>query len=145
MKKDVRSLNESKRAKLFENVVTDPNVCSFMGTMLHASLIMHMYHLQTPSYAQHVALNDFYTKSPDLADAVIEAFQGSYNAIIAEYPNAVPMVPENPVEYLKSLKAFIIERSNMLFSGLSSRAILAEIDVFVSLIDSTLYKLTKLS
>jgi DNA-binding ferritin-like protein len=37
---------------------------------------IHYYHLQTDSYAEHKALNDFYETILDIADKFLEAYQG---------------------------------------------------------------------
>lgn len=37
---------------------------------------VHYYHLQTESYAEHKALNDFYETILDIADKFMEAYQG---------------------------------------------------------------------
>lgn len=37
-----------------------------------------MLHLQSRSFSEHMALNTFYSELPELADAVIEAYQGKY-------------------------------------------------------------------
>lgn len=39
---------------------------------------IHFYHLQTQSFAEHKALNDFYETILDIADKFMEAYQGVY-------------------------------------------------------------------
>ena len=41
----------------------------------------HRAHLKTTSYAQHVALGEFYDEVVDLADEFAEVFQGTYGII----------------------------------------------------------------
>jgi hypothetical protein len=34
----------------------------------------HIFHLQTKSFAEHKALNDFYDSIPDLIDSIVESY-----------------------------------------------------------------------
>jgi hypothetical protein len=43
--------------------------------------VTHSAHLNTRSYAKHVALNEFYDGIIDLADKFAEAYQGKYGLI----------------------------------------------------------------
>jgi hypothetical protein len=65
----------------------------FFLTLLHAATNTHILHLQTTSYAEHVALGEFYKELPDLVDTVIESIQGKYGEII-QYPQDY-FVPSN--------------------------------------------------
>lgn len=41
----------------------------------------HLYHLQTTSYAEHKALNEFYGWLLDLVDSLVETYQGVHGRI----------------------------------------------------------------
>lgn len=47
--------------------------------------IAHIAHWKTKSYAEHVALGDFYDGVIDIIDKLVEAYQGSFG-IIKEIP-----------------------------------------------------------
>ena len=51
---------------------TNPKAAEFMMVLLHAATIAHIIHLQTNSFAQHMALDELYQALPDLADELIE-------------------------------------------------------------------------
>ena len=53
----------------------------FVGMMFLARDVAHSAHLNTRSYAKHVALNEFYDGIIDLADKFAEAYQGKYGLI----------------------------------------------------------------
>ena len=46
----------------------------FVGTLFLARDVAHSVHLNTRSYAKHVALNEFYDSIVDLADKFAEAY-----------------------------------------------------------------------
>jgi|TARA_R110000868_G_scaffold405080_1_gene684018 hypothetical protein len=53
----------------------------FIGTLFLARDVTHSVHLNTRSYAKHVALNEFYDSIVDLADKFAEAYQGRHGLI----------------------------------------------------------------
>ena len=53
----------------------------FIGTLFLARDVTHSVHLNTRSYAKHVALNEFYDGIVDLADKFAEAYQGRHGLI----------------------------------------------------------------
>lgn len=53
----------------------------FIGTLFLARDVTHSVHLNTRSYAKHVALNEFYDAIVDLADKFAEAYQGRHGLI----------------------------------------------------------------
>jgi lysophospholipase L1-like esterase len=53
----------------------------FVGMMFLARDVAHSVHLNTRSYAKHVALNTFYDEIVDLADKFAEAYQGRHGLI----------------------------------------------------------------
>ena len=53
----------------------------FLGNLFLARDVAHSVHLNTRSYAKHVALNEFYDAIVDLADKFAEAYQGKYGLI----------------------------------------------------------------
>ena len=57
------------------------NCNEFIGMMFLARDVTHSAHLNTRSYAKHVALGAFYDGIIDLADKFAEAYQGKYGLI----------------------------------------------------------------
>jgi hypothetical protein len=109
----------------------------FFLTLLHAATNTHILHLQTTSYAEHVALQGFYQELPELVDTVIESIQGRYGQII-QYP-ADYFVPSNtPLEELEALQVFVSQNRQYLPQD---SEIQNDVDQIASLINSTLYKL----
>lgn len=119
----------------------DSSLGKFFGTLLRSSEITHIYHLQSKSYAEHMALGSFYDAIPGLADGVIEAYQGCTGQIVSGYINEIEQ-QVSPIEYLEILKTYVVSKSTSLFPGNEYRNIINEVDAITTLIDSTLYKLT---
>lgn len=113
----------------------------FAATLLNAATTAHFMHLQSKSYAQHMALGTFYEELPDLVDAVVEQCQGK-NGVIEEYPDQECMGAGDPVAFLGWLKDYVKDtRKNLM----QDSEVQNDIDAIASLIDSTLYKLRFLS
>lgn len=55
----------------------------------HARTAAHVMHLKTRSYAEHMALAEFYEAIVDKADQLAEAYQGEYG-LIKDYPSECP-------------------------------------------------------
>lgn len=53
----------------------------FVGALFLARDVAHSVHLNTRSYAKHVALNEFYDNIVGLADKFAEAYQGRHGLI----------------------------------------------------------------
>jgi hypothetical protein len=56
----------------------------YIGLLLQSRTQTHIFHLQTKSYAKHVALQSYYEDIVDLIDDIVEAYQSSYD-IITDY------------------------------------------------------------
>jgi hypothetical protein len=50
--------------------------CEMVCKILHSRNQSHIFHLQTKSYSEHKALNDYYDNIVDLYDGLIESYQG---------------------------------------------------------------------
>jgi hypothetical protein len=81
----------------------------FASLLFEIEVVSHVAHLQTTSFAQHMALNDLYTGMVDHRDAFIEAYQGEYG-IISGYSTISCKEGTDIVKYLKgaceSVEAF---------------------------------------
>lgn len=98
----------------------------------------HVAHLQTASYAAHVALNVFYDGVVDLADRFAEAYQGCYGPI--KFTGSSFSLERDPVKMLKSLKSMV----GACRADFDEPALHNIIDETSELIASTLYKLQQL-
>jgi len=104
--------------------------------LFHSATNTHILHLQTRSYAEHVALGEYYAEIVDLADSIVEAYQGKYG-IIDGYTNDYKL-PTNPIETLISVNDCIAEHRAQLPQDTEIQNL---IDEAVALVDATLYKL----
>jgi hypothetical protein len=113
---------------------------AFFATLLNSATTAHILHLQTGSYAQHKALNTLYADLPDLADDLIEAYQGKYG-IVKDYPAQSVTTPSDALGFVQELRAFVA--NNRYVALKQSDTELQNItDNIVELLDSTIYKLT---
>jgi DNA-binding ferritin-like protein len=112
--------------------------------ILSSQIQVHVYHLQTKSYAEHKALEGFYSEIGDLADALIEAYQGIYG-IIEEYASYKITSYKSLAETLKYFTELRSQVEELRKSVQDKSNLQNEIDTIVTLIDSTVYKLKFLS
>ena len=112
------------------------NVALFAATLLHSATNAHFAHWSTNSYAEHIALGDYYDEIVDLVDAYVEAYQGAYEQI-KSFPSAFHQ-PKDIVKYLQSLQKFVKEARNDLPED---EQLCNLVDAIADLIDSTTYKL----
>lgn len=115
----------------------NPAAAEFFMTLLHAGTSGHILHLQTRSYAQHKALDDFYSSIVDQADALIEAYQGKYGLVL-DYPSGYAAPTSEPVQFLSDLSEYITFNRPSVGSDSELQNL---IDGVMELIDSTIYKL----
>jgi pyruvate/2-oxoacid:ferredoxin oxidoreductase alpha subunit len=67
-----------------EDIVESSDLPSIMSLLIFSQTQVHIFHLQTKSHAEHVALNEYYDTIDDLVDEFIESYQGEFG-IIEEY------------------------------------------------------------
>ena len=112
-------------------------VAVFVMRLMHARTDGHIMHLQTRSYAEHMALGAFYEGIGDLIDSFVEAYQGAYD-LIKEYPDGYIAPDDKPAAYMQNLRATIVALRKQLPDDSELQNIIDEV---VALIDSTAYKL----
>lgn len=103
--------------------------------------VAHLAHWKTKSYAQHVALGDFYDSIIDQLDALVEAYQGQFG-LIGNVPLKAPAKAEI-ISYLESELAWMNESYEEITKDNSSLENLLQ--NIVATYQSTLYKLKNLS
>ncbi len=120
-------------------VTEDNKAAAFISMILESATQAHIYHLQSDSYAQHMALCAYYTGMPATIDALVELIQGRYG-IVKGYKAPAPYLEDNNVvEYFKALLDMAeSERANLP----QDSNIQNSVDTVIDLIQSTLYKLT---
>ena len=112
------------------------SAAAFVSVLFHSATVTHFMHLQTKSFAQHMALGEYYDAIVELADKWAEAYQGAYD-IITNYPKDFHLATD-PVKYLTQIKDFVDDIRKDLPSESQLQNIVDEI---ADQIDSTLYKL----
>ncbi len=115
------------------------NFEQLVSKLLHSRNQTHIFHLQTKSYAEHIALNDFYDGVLGLFDGLIESYQGKHGIIsnykcdgFENYKSG-----EQVINYLKGLDKDI----DSLRKSIKESFLQNQIDTVQELIYSTLYKL----
>ena len=101
----------------------------------------HREHLKTRSYAQHVALGEFYDQVIDLADSFAETAQGLYGILNIPYENPAPG------QIAAALDSHIgnIESLRKAFGKPEESCLLNIIDEISALFAKTLYTIQVLS
>lgn len=115
----------------------------FVAILFLSRDIAHREHLRTKSYAQHVALGDFYDAIIELADSLTEMYQGR-NGII----DAIPQLNDDDTEKTPAqlLKKYLdlLEKTRYTAVEKTDSALQNKIDEIVGQFLSTLYKLENL-
>ena len=111
----------------------------FVGTLFLARDVAHSVHLNTRSFARHMALNTFYDEVIELADKFAEAYQGRHG-LIGPISLMSAKKTGNIVEFLQdSLND--VEKMRYDVCDKTDTAMQNIIDEIVGLYLSTLYKL----
>jgi DNA-binding ferritin-like protein len=127
--------------KIGEQLEDKDSLNELVMDLLHSSIVTHIMHWQTESYAQHVALGEFYQTMPDLVDGVVEAYQGKNNVILSKFPIEMESYEDmTPLNYMEYLNQELYE-SRGLFGDDSEIQNL--VDEIADLIDTTIYKLRR--
>jgi gas vesicle protein len=111
----------------------------YVAMLFLAREIAHRIHLKTRSFAEHMALNDFYHEIVENADAFAESYQGCYDELLNipmlsnEYRGDIVKVLEQIKQWIEANREAITPRSNTALHNL--------IDEAVDTFDTALYKL----
>jgi cobalamin biosynthesis protein CobT len=122
-----------------DNNDSNEDFCEMVCKILHSRNQAHIFHLQTQSYAEHKALNDYYDGVLGLFDGIVESYQGKYGIIktyktfkIEQYKNC-----KKTISYFERL----LDDIDNLRESVEDSYIQNQIDTVQELINSTLYKL----
>lgn len=113
------------------------------GTLFLARDLAHRAHLKTTSYAQHVALDGFYTEIVGLVDGLVEMYQGRFNKLI-DIPLLSGDADADIIEVLADQLEWM-HKARYSAVPKDETAIQNHIDTIEGLYMSTLYKLRFLS
>ena len=118
---------------------SDSGLKNMVSTLLHSQTQVHIFHLQTKSYSEHKALQNYYEGIDALVDGIIESYQGKYDIIknydsvkTEEYKSC-----DQVINYFKSLDSMIDNARK----SVKESFIQNQIDTVQELIFSTIYKL----
>ena len=100
---------------------------------------MHLQAVGEGSYAKHQALATYYDSVVENADSLAEAIQGCTGEIIKAYPPMFGNPEVEALDYLKSIREYVMNCRDEIseYSNIQN-----EIDTIMTLLDSTIYKLT---
>lgn len=120
------------------DIIPEVSIGSFFLKLLNAATNGHILHLQAKSYSEHKALQNYYEGLPDLVDAIIEQYQGAYQ-IIVDYPNEYTPPNSDSLSEVIAIRDFVVKNRAIVgpYTSLQN-----EVDNLMSLLDSTVYKLT---
>ena len=110
----------------------------FFLKLLHAATNGHILHLQTKSYSEHKALQKYYEELPDAVDSIIEQYQGAYQVII-EYPSGYEAPKNDALQEVTYIRDFIVANRAVVGDYTSLQN---EVDALLSIVETTMYKLT---
>ena len=115
----------------------------FVGQLFLARDVAHSVHLNTKSYAKHVALNEFYDDIVEAADKFAEAYQGR-KGLIGPITLMSARKNGNIIEFLEDSLAQVEEMRYKVVDK-TDTPLQNIIDEIVGLYLSTLYKLKNLA
>ena len=107
---------------------------------LHARTNAHELHLLSPTYAKHIALNEFYESITDPVDSIAEMMQDEKDI---DFPTLRYTYIDDPVKLIKGLRDWVKENRYDAASP-DETEVQNVIDEIVALCRTTLYKLRKL-
>jgi len=117
----------------------------YIGTLFQSRNQAHIYHLQTPSYAKHIALNEYYDEIIGVVDSIVESYQGKYD-ILKGYKMAGTLKDlesdEDIIKYFEGLAKYCEMKREKLPQDNFLNNLYDDVD---TLVRSTLYKLKRLS
>jgi DNA-binding ferritin-like protein len=116
-------------------------MAALISLLLSSRNQSHIFHLQTESYAQHKALNEYYDEIIDFIDGMVESYQGKYG-ILSGY-TGTSTIMENAstttmIEYFTKLGETVAEARKEIPQD---DYLLNQVDEITALVYSTVYKL----
>jgi len=112
---------------------------NLISHLLHSRTQAHIYHFRTKSFAQHKALEQYYTGIVALLDNYTEAYQGTYGIMSGYKSFQLLQDPNTSISYFTKLLSEI-KKTEVLDSYLKNI-----LDTIYELVYKTLYLLKNLS
>jgi hypothetical protein len=113
-----------------------------ISKLLHSRTQVHIFHLQSDSFSQHNALNDYYDDIVDLIDDLVESYQGEFG-VIKNYQNYDLKMLENNEQVINFFKD-VTNGVEELRKVAGDSFLKGRLDEVVELLNSTIYKLENL-
>ena len=138
---DIDDEEEEDDEELEDDDIEDSNddFCDMVCNILHSRTQAHVYHLQTKSYAEHKALNEYYDGIVPIFDGIVETYQGKYGIIktyktikIKQYKSS-----KNTIRFFEDLLDIIEDNRG----SVDDSYLQNQIDMVQELVNSLLYKL----
>lgn len=147
MKTDLtqRFLQEIKKESTTPKIIQEQKTSDggefveMVSILLHSRTQAHTFHLQTESYAEHIALQGYYDGIVGFTDTIVESYQGKYG-IIRGY-KSYPLSDYKSVEGTISFFQKLCDKVTSLRDCCDDSWLQNEIDNVCTLINQTLYKL----
>lgn len=111
---------------------------TFIGTLMQSRNQAHIFHLQSTSYAQHVALQGYYEGIIPLIDGLVESYQGRHGILRGYKMTGNIKEDESTVLYFEGLSKFVETIRTQIPQD---SYIQNQVDEVIDLIESTKYKL----
>tara|TARA_R110000868_G_scaffold63178_6_gene190427 strand:- start:6784 stop:7164 length:381 start_codon:yes stop_codon:yes gene_type:complete len=121
----------------FKSTIIKPT--DFFGKLFQIRDQIHLSHLATKSFAQHVALGEFYSNILELTDSLIESYQGKYGIINITIQSSTKV---DPIVALKELAK--LTDGGKAYIEFKETWIQNQLDEISALTYQTLYKLENL-
>ena len=119
------------------------NCAKLVSFLFHSRTQAHVFHLQTTSFAEHKALNDYYDGIIDLVDRLVESYQGKYG-VLRGYSNYSILEYTDKNQVITYFEA-LVNKVYTLREGITDSYFQNQVDTIMELLESTLYKLKCLS
>jgi hypothetical protein len=131
------------KEKLFEEIKNQKesksSLITLVSRLLDSQRQVHIFHLQTKSFSEHKALQEYYENIDGIVDGIVESYQGKYGILTGwksvgtqEYQSN-----EQVITYLKGLADEVAK----VYTIVKDTYIQNQLDEVTALINSTLYKL----
>ena len=120
------------------------NFSKLVSYLMHSRTQTHIFHLQTNSFAEHKALNDYYDGIVDLVDGLVESYQGKNGLIKFQEVDGLDTNCDidNIIKYFEKLCTALDKLRKE--EKLQDTWIQNQIDNIAQLLYSTKYKLVNL-
>lgn len=117
----------------------NPELESFFGKLFEVKNFAHLIHLRQPKLdlATHLSLGDFYEQLTNLADELIESYQGAYGLV--NFSFTVPSTQVDCCDYIQNFFDYLTKTK--IFIKPEDSWLLNQKDEITQLTAKTLFKL----